>query len=197
LQTHSYHRRRFGFTLAELLIALSILGVIATLTIPKVLTQSDSQKKAAAAKEVASMIAQAFRQYQQNSPINVNTKPSDLKAYMHYVADDTTTVIDNVVGAASDTCANATPCIKLHSGGIVLFRDDGTMTGLSDLDSIRFVFDPDGVQLGDMGDGPSKSLVFILYANGKLTTLGNMTAGTRWKGSVITSVPDTSWFNWN
>ena len=47
---------RKGFTLAELLIALLILGVIATFTIPKVLqTQIDSQKKSTFRETLAMM----------------------------------------------------------------------------------------------------------------------------------------------
>lgn len=47
-----------GFTLAELLIALAILGVIATFTIPKILTTQQNSKYNAMAKEVASSFAE-------------------------------------------------------------------------------------------------------------------------------------------
>lgn len=51
-----------GFTLAELLLALLILGVIATFTIPKVLTaQHDSQKKAVF-RETISALYQVYYQ---------------------------------------------------------------------------------------------------------------------------------------
>ena len=49
-------KRASGFTLAELLISLAILGVIATFTIPKVLySQQDSQKKAVFKEVIASL----------------------------------------------------------------------------------------------------------------------------------------------
>lgn len=45
------HNRQHAFTLAELLIALGILGVIATFTIPKILTAQQDAKKWAIFKE--------------------------------------------------------------------------------------------------------------------------------------------------
>lgn len=46
-----------AFTLAELLIALAILGVIATFTIPKVLTANQNGTFKAIGKETAAMLA--------------------------------------------------------------------------------------------------------------------------------------------
>jgi prepilin-type N-terminal cleavage/methylation domain-containing protein len=46
-----------GFTLAELLIALAILGVIATFAIPKVLLSQANQKRNAVLKEVIGMLS--------------------------------------------------------------------------------------------------------------------------------------------
>ncbi len=50
-----------GFTLAELLIALALLGVIATFTIPKVLQANTDAKYNAEAKETIQMIANAYQ----------------------------------------------------------------------------------------------------------------------------------------
>lgn len=48
----------FGFTLAELLIALGILGVIATFTIPKILSaQQDSKTKPSPKKRLPCFMA--------------------------------------------------------------------------------------------------------------------------------------------
>ncbi len=49
-------KAKFGFTLAELLIALAILGVIVTFTIPKILnSQTNNQKKAVFKETIAAL----------------------------------------------------------------------------------------------------------------------------------------------
>jgi len=68
--------RTKGFTLAELLVALMILGIIATFTIPKILYSSQQQKKIATFKEVISTV-------------------SDL-AYMANLKGDTTYLTSNI-----------------------------------------------------------------------------------------------------
>ena len=53
-----------AFTLAELLIALAILGVIATFTIPKILSGSTDAKWNASAKGAMTMVEGAYADYQ-------------------------------------------------------------------------------------------------------------------------------------
>jgi prepilin-type N-terminal cleavage/methylation domain-containing protein len=49
-------KNHFGFTLPELLIALAILGVIATFAIPKILLSEQDRKKIAIFKESIAMV---------------------------------------------------------------------------------------------------------------------------------------------
>src|SRR5688572_24614196 len=52
-----------AFTLAELLIALAILGVIATFTIPKVLQAQGKEDRYSRAREVSSTLAAVTQKY--------------------------------------------------------------------------------------------------------------------------------------
>ena len=58
-----------GFTLAELLIALAILGVIATFAIPKVLNSQQDGKLNAIGKETAAALSEAYQVYRLNSTV--------------------------------------------------------------------------------------------------------------------------------
>jgi prepilin-type N-terminal cleavage/methylation domain-containing protein len=189
-----------GFTLAELLIALAILGVIATFTIPKILSAQQNGQKVAAAKEVASMISGAFQQANLDGVITSASIPSDLLAYMNYVSVDTSgTVIDTTPRLASGTCDSSHPCIKLHNGGY-LWCDDASFDGTTSLNAIEFRFDPDPANnTTSTADGPLKAVQFTLYYNGSLTTRGQIKPGTTNSSSANFTIHpdyDPSWFSW-
>lgn len=56
--------RKVGFTLAEVLITLGIIGVVASLTIPTLLNKAFEMEAVSKAKETYSMLAQAVLQWQ-------------------------------------------------------------------------------------------------------------------------------------
>lgn len=168
-----------GFTLAELLIALAILGEIATFTIPKILSSQQSAQKKAVAKEAAAMIAGAYQQAQLNGTITTSTTMGNITQYMNYVSVDTTSSIDTYPGnAASTASCGATSCIRLHNGAL-FFNSPvpfGTTSGV-----IYGIIDPDGIVTSQQD-----SIVFAQYYNGRLTTYG-----TQYGASY-----DPTWFSW-
>lgn len=191
--------RHPAFTLAELLIALAILGVIAVFTIPKVLQSQQDSRFRAIAKETAASVSSAYQSYLMDNGSALNMRPGYLTPYLNYVRIDTTTVIDNEWGASSRTCGGAgIPCIVLHNGAI-LFLDNGTIfTGTASTNAIQMLLDPDGTYSGST-TGNGKGVWMTLYYNGRVSTHGTIDPATTYSYGVPGPCPgcDPPWFGWN
>lgn len=191
------HRR--GFTLAELLIALAILGVIATFTIPKILSSQQDSKKTATTKEAAAAVAQAWQMYRQdNAPVDTDLRV--LEPYLNYVVKytDGSSQGDMAVTEGDMVCSINTPCYKLASGAVIQLYNWREFGGTGILNATGFDVDPDG-QASGITDGPGKGVEFALYFNGRLATSGTTAPGTQWSGGAYPACPtcDPSWFTWN
>lgn len=186
-----------AFTLAELLIALAILGVIATFTIPKVLVSQQDQKNNAIAKEAASAVSVALDSYRQSNTVTSGTGVSDLTPYFNYVRI-TTGQIDQIPGSGMRDCSlNSDICFVLHNGAVINFPSNNTFSGTADTNAINFYVDPDG-QYGGSTTGSSKSVMFFLYPNGRLTSRSSILPNTTTSAQVYASpcACDPSWFTW-
>ncbi len=187
--------RSKGFTLAELLIALAILGVIATFTIPKILSSSTSGQNTAIAKEAASMVSGAFSSYQLNNSVAAGTTAGSLTDFMNYVKIDTATSYTKTEAAdAALQACSAVPCLVLHNGGILQY-DPGQSFGttVNNTGAVYFNLDPDG-------NGARGRITFVQFINGRLTTGGNVPANSDGPaGSTITkeAADPTYLTNWN
>lgn len=190
---------RLGFTLAELLIALLILGEIATFTIPKILTAQQNGQRNAAAKEVIAAVSAAYQSYTYTSGTSGGTTFGNITPYLNYVAVDTTSSMDDHVGAnANYTCAGRT-CLKMHTGGVLFPAGNATsFGGTNTTNAILLYYDPDGTRSGVGTDGPGKSVAFFLYYNGATTTRGTMRPNTTDSNGVHGAWPtaEPSWFSW-
>lgn len=191
-----YCTHRHGFTLAELLIALAILGVIATFTIPKILSTQQNQKFNAMAHEAASAIGQAYQQFKLSGDLGAATTGDDIIAdYLNYVKVDTTSKIDDRPEGAGIRDCSSSNCYVLHNGGI-LRAHTCNFDGTNSINAVFFVFDPDGVRTNQ-----EDSLTLVLYYDGRLTsrayTLG-ATASSASCASAGAGLPsyDPDWFSW-
>lgn len=188
-----------GFTLAEVLIALLILGEIATFTIPKVLHAQQNTQNNAKAKEAISMVMGAFQQAQLSGEIDQNTKLSDLTPYMNYTRFDNsgTISIDQIYTQGTHSCTGARPCIWMHNGGAILFSDYA-FGGTGATDATYFKFDPDGKVTDGTTNGPGKAVSIFVYYNGRMTDEGHLAVGTSDSNNAYTANPSVvpPWFQW-
>jgi prepilin-type N-terminal cleavage/methylation domain-containing protein len=187
-----------GFTLAELLIALAILGVIATFSIPKILTAQANGRYNATAKEAIAMVAAAYQQAQFAGGVSGTTTAGDLTPYMNYVATDTSTLIDDWQTGTTWGCNNTERCLVLHNGARLVY-DDKTFTqrvGSTAKDNaLVFQFDPDGVYSGTT-NGPGKSLAIVLYYDGGIGTQGTARPASFYPTTYPGANFDPPWFSW-
>ena len=190
-----------GFTLAELLISLTLLAVIAVFTIPKILQTNQTANYNAMAKEAASMISSAYQVYVNDHGASSATIARDLTPYMNYVRVDTTSSIDAQQTSAADMdCSSASyECLLLHNGSRLLYHKNSPICGTGN-NALYFYFDPDGVS-GSPPSGNANSVVFFLYANGGIRTYKTLVSNTQnGPGCVNTYNPvstfDPPWFSW-
>lgn len=135
-----------GFTLAELLIALAILGEIAAFTIPKIVSSQTRSANNSKAKEVAAMVSDAYQQYRLTNTVTSTFSIANLTPYMNYVRTDTSTVVDVPPYGSSIQCGTVyADCLRLHNGAMFRYYSGWTFNGTGNNYAVWFDIDPDGV----------------------------------------------------
>jgi prepilin-type N-terminal cleavage/methylation domain-containing protein len=200
------HRRCMGgFTLAEVLIALAILGVIATFTIPKVLQAQQDASYNAKAKEAMAALSNAYWSLRLQRGDSAAIDTSELTQYVNYTKIDTSRNIDHkqTSGAIVLACnAGGGACLDLVNGGTIKYLNStlgGSPSRSASTSAIEFLFDPDGIVTDGTTNGPGKSLNLFLYFNGRITTRGNITPNTCTPSCFGSPSPssDPPWFHWD
>ena len=194
---------KHGFTLAELLIALAILGVIATFTIPKVLQSQQDEKYKAVTKETIAALSGAFQAYQQENTLNSGTKSADLTPYLNYIQAATTGIIDTQYATAGQrTCGSLNKCIHLANGSAFWYNIGNTFGGTQNTRYIYFVLDPDSSTVDTAWNGSGKAIQVHLYYNGRVSSFGKCVTGdlTNQSGDQAwcpSPGADPPWFSWD
>ena len=191
-----FRTRHTGFTLAELLIALAILGVNATFTIPKIITAQQNSTYNTIAKEDISAIAGAYQNAQMAGLVSSGTTLGVITQYINYAATDTSTTIDDVTTAGSQTCNATLPCLKMHNSSLIRYRANASFDGTSTTHALWFHIDPDGAYSGTT-NGAGKLLVMFIYYNGKIVDEANIPSTTNSYAAYTAAATNTpSWFSW-
>lgn len=122
-----------GFTLAELLIALALLGIIAAFTIPKVIQASGAEETQAKLKEVVSTMEQAwYNQKMQNQQGVGNTLFASILPSLNVVESNAGSV--SAVNAPYNGMAPAHPCTTAGMNadqGWIQFQNGVVISGLT------------------------------------------------------------------
>jgi type II secretory pathway pseudopilin PulG len=177
-----------GFSLAEVLITLALIGLLGAFTIPKIFTQdttSLNSQYTSKARNAAFMIATAFERYKQANNGTTPTGVDALTPYFNYINIDTSgsTLVDSIPTYGSRTCATSIPCLKLHNGSMLYYwQGDSYCSSGSNPTGVLFALDPDGVY-GGTTDGPSKTLWMYIYNDGTMKSQANMKTNTQWGNS--------------
>jgi prepilin-type N-terminal cleavage/methylation domain-containing protein len=186
-----------AFTLAELLIVLSIVGVIASFAIPKLLTSTTNAQMLAKAKACASAVSQAYVLFKNSRPIQPTTGIGDFIDSINTLKHLTTGLIDHKAGYGDIDCSWAqVNCYAMHNGGVLWFSDNGGWSqfgGTTANHAAFFGFDPDG-KLSNY-----KSVEFCMYTTGHLHSSSNILTNT-YNGSGGPYSPgidvDPDWYSW-
>jgi prepilin-type N-terminal cleavage/methylation domain-containing protein len=182
-----------GFTLSELLIALMILGEIATFTIPKILTARANTQYNAIAKEAAGTISAAYQQLKYTQGITSNTNATDLAVYLNYIKVDTSSTVDSTPGNGTIDCSSYGTCLKLANGAMLVLKNT-SFGGTGNLNALVIKVDPDGVT------STNSAVEFDLYTTGRITTWGTCSSNTinsaNPGGWSADPTKDPSWFSW-
>ena len=119
-----------GFSLTEVLIALALMGVLAAMTIPKVLVSQQNSTLNPRTKDVIFMVQSAYTDYQMENAPGSATTFGHLTPYINYVRTSTTATIDQA-GSVSG-CGGATPstscgeanhqCLILSNGAYIKYN---------------------------------------------------------------------------
>jgi prepilin-type N-terminal cleavage/methylation domain-containing protein len=194
------HLNHLAFTLSELLVSLSVLGLIAAFAVPKVLNAVSDHATKATGKEAIGMITAAYDSLKADKQgvLGTSTTAETVTTFMNYSEK-------NVVSATETE-------LILHSGASIAYdpNDSFTYGGTGLTGAIRFNIDPNGpgasgpgavsINLGHDGKLWEHDLS---YGAGTGSTPNPHTASYDLGTTIATATPsnaegtDTTWLLWS
>ena len=170
--------KKNGFTLAEVLITLAIIGVVATLTLPALMTNTQEQQAKTALKKGINTLTEAAQMNQAISGFDYATLTSDKtddsaddEMSLYRILADRTSVDYQRSGESSETSKDSSKLGTVGSGtgNYVIFFRDGSALSFNPAKTKK-----DSTAAGDGGkvgsqqdDGLAYGIAALLDTNGK------------------------------
>lgn len=170
--------KKNGFTLAEVLITLAIIGVVATLTLPALMTNTQEQQAKTALKKGINTLTEAAQMNQAISGFDYATLTSDKtddsaddEMSLYRILADRTSVDYQRSGESSETNKDSSKLGTVGSGtgNYVIFFRDGSALSFNPANTTK-----DATAAGDGGkvgsqqdDGLAYGIAALLDTNGK------------------------------
>jgi prepilin-type N-terminal cleavage/methylation domain-containing protein len=123
---HITHARTLGFTLSELMIAVALMALIATFTLPKVFVKTTEEQKKAVGTEVITSLHNALYQGWQEDMLN---QSSTYQQVGDYLAGKLNITRDCPVGRPAGECVTGHP--EFGTGYRVFVLPNGAWVSLS------------------------------------------------------------------
>lgn len=155
-----------GFTLAEMMITLSLVGVMAVMLMQLVFSATANSNGLVRVKEIAQQIQNAASTLQTSNPGLVNPSGAQIAALMNFTSTTTTTTLfTGLTDASPVNCTQAATisCYRF-SNESVLMTDNNPLAQIGGVNYTRFLVDPDGAR-----PNPPVALIYR-YDTGRLTT---------------------------
>ena len=187
-----------GFTLVEVLVALTILAEIAAFTLPKIIYAQVNAQMNSVAKEDFATMAQALQLLSMDKGLTATTTSADLVPYLNSIVNDTSSSIDDAYGASgSQACTASSPCAKLANGSAIKVNTC-TFGGTNpSVNMIEFFVDPDGkVTAGGGASTEGKSIRGFIYYSGRVVSWSTVASGSSSGCQGWFSYNDPPYFKW-
>lgn len=172
--------KKNGFTLAEVLITLAIIGVVATLTLPALMTNTQEQQAKTALKKGINTLTEAAQMNQAISGFDYATLTSentdnstDDDMSLYRMLADRTSIDYQRSGNTSDTNKDSSKLGEQGSGSgnYVIFFRDGSALSFNPANTKKDATAPGATIGGEVGsqqdDGLAYGIAVLLDTNGK------------------------------
>lgn len=172
------HRAKNGFTLTEMLISVTFLGLLSSMMLPLINNQTGDEKLLAISQGAASELAFGYAKYASSNTVTATTRPVDFINQLNYVR----IISDGSINVQTDTngtcnlgavgpctkvdvpCDAAKPCALLQNGALLMYDSGAVFPGTTaNTHGLKYFLDPDA-------DGPLPGFTMVLYVNGRVTT---------------------------